>query len=40
MKMIAMTMLIVLTTMEVSHVHATMVILEMAHVVKILMNVH
>ena len=40
MKMIAMTMLIVLTTMEVSLAHATMVILEMAHVVKILMNVH
>ena len=40
MKMIAMTMLIVLTTMEVSPAYVTMVILEMAHVVKILMNVH
>ena len=35
-----MSMLIVLTTMEVSLAHVTMVILEMAHFVKILMNVH
>ena len=40
MKIIAMTMLFVLTTMEVSLAYVTMVILEMAHVVKILMNVH